>query len=167
VIDRVDIEDDGTLHVIDYKTNHHAQTQTQVRSSLQLAIYALATRELYGRMPASVALDFVVPGVRVAVPVDELDLDAVPGRISAVAERIRAREDTPIPNRLCDWCDYRAICPAWSEEGGLIADGDTSTVLGRAVDQRDRLRRSLVRDAQRLRQLESGIARVVAERERG
>ena len=166
-IDRVDIEDDGTLHVIDYKTNRRARTRAQVRGSLQLAIYALATRELYGRMPASVALDFVVPGVRVAVPVDELDLDAVPGRISAVAERIRAREDTPIPNRLCDWCDYRAICPAWSEEGGLIADGDTSTVLGRAVDQRDRLRRSLMRDAQRLRQLESGIARVVAERERG
>jgi len=168
-IDRVDVDDDGTLHVIDYKTNRRARSRAQVRSSLQLAIYALATQELFGRPPATVALDFVVPGVRVAVPVEELDLAAVPGRIAAVAARILSREDTPVPNRLCDWCDYRAICPAWSEEGGSIADGEgTGTiVLGRAIQERDRLRRTLARDADRLRQLEAGIGRITSGHEHG
>jgi putative RecB family exonuclease len=164
-IDRLDVDDDGALHVIDYKTNKRARSRAQVQSSLQLAIYALATHELYGRMPDTVALDFVVPGVRVTVPVDALDLEAVPSRIAAVAERIRRREDTPVPNRLCDWCDFRAICPAWSEESGLVVDtdGGESVVLGRAIKERGRLQRAVTRDARRLAHLEEGIARVRGE----
>ena len=156
-IDRVDVDPDGALHVVDYKTSRRARTRAQVRGSLQLAIYALATEELYGALPASVALDFVVPGVQVVVPTQELDLAAVPGRLAAVAERIRAGEDTATPHRLCDWCDYRAICPAWQPSG----DGGEE-VLGRAVTERDRLRRSLVRDARRLQQLEGAVARLTA-----
>jgi len=154
-IDRVDVDDAGALHVVDYKTNRTARTRAQVRSSLQLAIYALATRELYGELPASVALDFVVAGVEVRVPVEELDLDAVPGRLRRAAQRIRSGEDTPTPHRLCDWCDFQSICPAWTVEGGTDPDGE---VLGRAMRERDRLRRSVVRDARRLRQLDAAVA---------
>ena len=166
-IDRVDVDGSGDLHVIDYKTNRRARSRSQVRDSLQLAIYALATRELYGRLPASVSLDFVVPGVRVIVPVAELALDTVPGRLQEAARRIRAGEDTPTPNRLCDWCDYRSICPAWSgtEAAGASAgvDADDAGPVGRAVQERDRLRRSVVRDARRLRQLDSAIERLGSE----
>ena len=160
-IDRVDVDDDGQLHVVDYKTNRRARSRSQVRGSLQLAIYALATRELYGRLPATVALDFVVPGVRVEVPVTELDLDAVPARLISAAERIRAGEDTPTPNRLCDWCDFRAICPAWAEGGAT--DPDDTGPFGRAVQERTRLQRSVVRDARRLRQLDAAIERLSSE----
>jgi putative RecB family exonuclease len=168
-IDRIDAHEDGSLHVVDYKTNRRARTRSQVRGSLQLAIYALATRELYGRLPDTVALDFIVPGVTVAVPVHELDLDAVPDRLAAVAARVRAGEDTPTPNRLCDWCDFRAICPAWSGDVDPVASADgrpeseEPTTLGRAVQERDRLARSLVRDARRLRQLEAAIERLGTE----
>lgn len=156
-IDRVDVDTEGSLHVVDYKTNRKARTRTQVRGSLQLAIYALATQELYGSLPASVALDFVVPGVQVVVPTTELDLAAVPARLATVAARIRAGEDAATPHRLCDWCDFRAICPAWqpSTDGGV-------EVLGRAVAERDRLRRSVVRDARRLQQLEGALSHLGA-----
>jgi putative RecB family exonuclease len=160
-IDRLDVDDDGTMHVIDYKTNRKARTRAQVRDSLQLAIYALATRELYGDLPATVGLDFVVPGVVVRVPVEELRLDTVPGRLEAVARRIRAGEDTPTPHRLCDWCDFRSICPAWT--GAEDSSDASSEVLGRAVLERDRLRRSVVRDARRLRQLDAAIARLTQD----
>ncbi len=164
-IDRIDAHDDGSLHVIDYKTNRRARTRSQVRSSLQLAIYALATEELYGRAPATVALDFVVPGVTVTVPVEELDLVSVPRRLATVARRIRSGEDTPTPNRLCDWCDFKDICPAWvGEEGAAVEDADGPVTLGRAVRERDRLRRSLERDSDRLRRLEASIARLGEDR---
>jgi putative RecB family exonuclease len=164
-IDRIDAHEDGSLHVIDYKTNRRARTRGQVQGSLQLAIYALATRELYGRLPETVALDFIVPGVTVTVPVADLDLDAVPARLAEVAARIRSGEDAPTPNRLCDWCDFRAICPAWIGDPGVegTAGSDEPSTLGRAVRERERLSRSLVRDARRLRQLEAGIARLSAE----
>lgn len=161
-IDRVDADDDGALHVVDYKTNRRARSRAQVKDSLQLAIYALATEELYGRLPRTVALDFVVPGVEVRVDVDDMDLGAVPGRLQAVARRIRAGEDTPTPHRLCDWCDFRSICPAW-EGDGLAADDAADAVLGRAALERDRLRRSLVRDAHRLAQLQASVERLERE----
>ena len=159
-IDRVDADDDGTLHVVDYKTNRQARTRAQVRGSLQLAIYALATQELFGRLPATVGLDFVVPGTLVRVDVAELDLASVAPRLEAVAARIVAGEDTPTPHRLCDWCDFRAICPAWSGDAG---DEAAEQVLGRAVVTRDALRRAVVRDARRLQQLEEAVGRLRGE----
>ncbi len=166
-IDRIDAHEDGSLHVVDYKTNRRARSRSQVRKSLQLAIYALAVEELYGRRPSTVALDFIVPGVTVVVPVEELELDAVPDRLAAVARRIRAGEDTPVPNRLCDWCDFKDICPAWAEEGRMQIDGslsadgtDVPASLGRALRERDRLRRSLVRDAKRIERLETAITQL-------
>ena len=163
-IDRIDVDEDGALHVIDYKTNRRARSRSQVRGSLQLAIYALATEELYGRRPATVSLDFIVPGLRVVVPVEELDLASVPSRLAEVARRIRAGEDTPTPNRLCDWCDFRTICPAWTgTEGSSSVDPDGPGPLGRAMRERDDLRRALVRDARRLRMLEDAIGRLSVE----
>jgi len=178
-IDRIDAHDDGSLHVVDYKTSRRARTRSQVRTSLQLAIYALATEELYGRLPATVALDFIVPGITVAVPVEELDLAGVPERLAQVARRIRAGEDTPTPNRLCDWCDFKDICPAWAEgsvrapvdaapdASGGAADGATDVTgpasLGRAIRERDRLSRSLTRDMKRLQQLEQAVDHLRSE----
>jgi len=163
-IDRIDAHDDGTLHVVDYKTNRRARTRSQVRDSLQLAIYALAAEDLYGRRPSTVALDFIVPGVTVIVPIEELDLAAVPRRIATVARRIREGEDTPTPNRLCDWCDFKDICPAWVGDAGVVIEGDDApATLGRACKERDRLRRSLERDTRRMSQLEAAIARLTGE----
>jgi putative RecB family exonuclease len=156
-IDRVDVDADGALHVIDYKTNRKARSQRQVAGSLQLAIYALATQELYGRLPATVALDFVVPGVRVDVPIADLDLASVPRRVAETARRIRAKEDTPTPNRLCDWCDYKPICPEWP------VGEDTEPTLGRSRLEAEDIRRRIARDVRRLRSIEAALPAIVAE----
>lgn len=154
-IDRVDVDDDGRFHVVDYKTNRRVRSRAQVAGSLQLAIYALACRHLYGALPATVSLDFVVAGVEVRVGVEELDLDAARRAVLDTAARIRAGEDRPVPGPLCGWCDHRAICPAWQGEG--------PEVLGRAHTELAALRRSLARDVRRLRELEAGVQRLEAE----
>ena len=151
-IDRVDVDDDGNLTVIDYKTNRKVKNRARVRSSLQLSIYALACEELFGRLPAAVALDFVVPGIEVRVPVEELDLDAARTAVIETAQAVRAERFAPTPNRLCGWCDFRALCPAWEGEG--------PDVLGPATEELDHLRRQVRRDVARLRQLEQGVARL-------
>ncbi len=154
-IDRVDVDDDGALTVIDYKTNRKVKDRARVRRSLQLAIYALACEELFGRLPAAVALDFVVPGIEVRVPIDELDLDAARNTVIATAQAVRSEQFAPTPNRLCGWCDYRALCPAWQGEG--------PDVLGPATQELERLRRQVRRDVASLRQLEAGVARLEQE----
>lgn len=151
-IDRVDCDEDGTLAVVDYKTNRKVRDRSQVAGSLQLALYALACEHLYGRLPGRVTLDFVVAGLQVTVPLAELDLTAARASALATAAAIRRGEHPPTPSRWCTWCDFRSLCPAW--------DGDGPDVLGPATLEADRLRRTIARDVKALRQLEAGIARV-------
>jgi putative RecB family exonuclease len=154
-IDRVDVDEDGALHVIDYKTNRKVKNRQRVAGSLQLSIYALACRHLYGRLPATVSLDFVVPGVEVRVDVDDLDLEGAREAVLATAAAVRAEQYEPTPNPLCDWCDFRSICPAWGP-------GDEEH-LGDAVTEARRLRRRVQRDVRALRELEAGVARLAED----
>lgn len=151
-IDRVDADDDGELTVVDYKTNRRVRDRSRVAGSLQLAIYALACEHLYGRLPARVGLDFVVAGVDVTVAIDDIDLDAARAAVDRTARGVLDEQYDPTPNRLCDWCDFRAICPSWAGEG--------PDVLGPATRELQRLQRSVRRDLRALRELEAGVARI-------
>jgi len=64
-IDRIDLADDGTLHVTDYKTgsdrlfkNLSAEDPDQRGTKLQLAVYAQAARALYGGADTPVQADY-------------------------------------------------------------------------------------------------------------
>lgn len=155
-IDRVDVDDEGRFHVVDYKTNRKVKDRARVAGSLQLSLYALACRHLYGALPATVSLDFVVAGVEVVAELDELDLDAARQAVLATAAAVREDAYEPRPNPLCDWCDFRALCPAWETGDGVEA-------LGPAVAELRAMRRSVARDVQALRDLEAGVTRIAAE----
>ncbi|MEX1177863.1 MAG: PD-(D/E)XK nuclease family protein [Nitriliruptor sp.] len=155
-IDRVDVDDDGRFHVVDYKTNRKVKDRARVASSLQLSLYALACRHLYGALPATVSLDFVVAGVEVVATLDELDLEGARQAVLDTAAAVRAEAYEPRPNPLCDWCDFRALCPAWD-----TADGQQA--LGEAVAELRTKRRTLTREVAELRALEAGVDRIAAE----
>lgn len=155
-IDRVDVDDDGRFHVVDYKTGK-LRSVAHVRESLQLSIYALACEHLYGQLPATVALDFVVAGTPVVVAVEDLDLAGAEERILQVADAVVAEDYAPTPNRLCNWCDYRQACPAW--------EGDGPELLGPAALRVQQLRRQLARDVQELRVLEERLPELAAAAE--
>ncbi|MEX0836435.1 MAG: PD-(D/E)XK nuclease family protein, partial [Nitriliruptor sp.] len=128
----------------------------RVASSLQLSIYALACRHLYGALPATVSLDFVVAGVEVVATLDELDLDAARQAVLDTAAAVRAEAYEPRPNPLCDWCDFRALCPAWDT-------GDGADALGPAIAELRAKRRALTREVAELRALEVGVERIADE----
>lgn len=138
----------GGFGIVDWKTNRKAKPREQVEGSLQLALYTLAARELWGRDPDWVALEFVVPGMRVDVPVDRIDVDNAVGEVRRVAEAIRAERFEPTPNRLCGWCDFRSICPAFEGDDGSV------DVPGTALVELQRLKRRQARDAERIAELE-------------
>ncbi len=145
-IDRLDIDPDGAIHVTDYKTNKKVKSRQRVGTDLQLSIYALAVQHLFGRLPATVALDFVVPGEVVRVPVADLDLDAARQTVIDTARAVREGRFEPTPNPLCDWCDFRSICPAW--------EGDDGASLGQAEAEIREVRRDV-----------RGLLRLLADKE--
>ena len=141
------IPSQASIGIVDWKTNRRAKSRSQVAGSLQLAIYALAAKHLWGYEPAWVALDFVVPGVRVTVPREEIDTEAAVTTIREVAAQIRSERFDPRPTPLCSWCDFRAECPAF--------EGDGPDVPALAVTELRKLKRRQARDSSRIAELEA------------
>jgi DNA helicase II / ATP-dependent DNA helicase PcrA len=112
--DRVD-EDLLGATIIDYKTSEitkQRDADRRVASSLQLKMYALAWREMTGRLPQRVELRFIESHVTGGhAPTDE-DAEAAVSAVRAAADGIRARRFDATPSRqACRYCAYSQICP--------------------------------------------------------
>ena len=81
-------------------------------SSLQLKMYALAWREMTGRLPQRVELRFIESHVTGShTPTDD-DAVAAVSAVRAAADGIRARRFDATPSRqACRYCAYSQICP--------------------------------------------------------
>ena len=129
-IDRLDdrpAEGAGTeLVVVDYKTGRHLLTVDDARSSMALALYALAAGRALRRPCYRVELHHLPTGEVLAWSHTDESLARHLGRAEAIAEecaiadeRMRAglpadRYDEvfpPRPGPSCGWCDYLRHCP--------------------------------------------------------
>jgi putative RecB family exonuclease len=131
-IDRLDRIPGGGYEIIDYKTNRRLPPAAVVDRDLQLSIYFLAAKEVWGIEPERLTLYFLLPGQRMTTSRTAADTDELRRRIAVVAERIAAGKFEPRENPLCDWCDYQALCPVFrhrfEKEGGDPAPRMTEVV---------------------------------------
>jgi RecB family exonuclease len=129
-IDRLDarLADSGgtELVVVDYKTGRHVLTVDDARSSLALALYALAAARVLRRDCRRVELHHLPTGQILAWEHTQESLQRHLRRAEAVAtecadadERMRAPLPAeeydevfpPRPGPGCGWCDFRQHCP--------------------------------------------------------
>jgi DNA helicase-2/ATP-dependent DNA helicase PcrA len=112
--DRVDIKGDE-VRIIDYKTSEvqdQEKADRKAKESLQLGIYALAYKKIYGKTPDWVELHFVDTGLVGRAKYTEADLKKVEEKIKEAAEGIRKRQFDPKPSYFaCTYCVFRNICP--------------------------------------------------------
>jgi putative RecB family exonuclease len=113
VIDRMDRLPGGGYEIVDYKTNRRLPPMSRIDSDLQLSIYWLAAREIWGIEPERLTLYYLLPGQRMSTTRTPEQADELRRRISVVAERIAAGKFEPRENPLCNWCDYQALCPVF------------------------------------------------------
>jgi RecB family exonuclease len=113
VIDRMDRIPGGGYEIIDYKTNRRLPPQAAIDRDLQLSIYHLAAREVWGIEPERLTLYYLLPGQRMSTARTEADVEQLRRRIGTVAERIAAGKFEPRQNPLCDWCEYQRLCPVF------------------------------------------------------
>ena len=112
--------------VVDYKTGRHLLTTDDARSSLALALYALAAGRALRRPCHRVELHHLPTGEILAWSHTDESLARHLGRAEGIAEECAAADERmrdglpvdrydevfpPRPGPSCGWCDYRRHCP--------------------------------------------------------
>lgn len=136
IIDRLDRTPDGELVVIDYKTGRAPSPAFEQAKLIGVHIYALLCQEVLGRRPAQVKLLHLrEPTVITAEPSEQ----AVRGHRqkalavwSAIERACRDEDFRPRTSRLCDYCRFRAFCPAYGGNPDEAAEALAVTVGGAA-----------------------------------
>jgi len=117
-IDRLVRLGPGMYEIHDYKTSRRCATQWDVDRDRQLALYQMAVHQMMSDAhQVRLVWHYLAHGrhlrsTRTPESLDRLRHDTL-GLIAHI-DRATRREDFPaVRSRLCDWCDYRAVCPAW------------------------------------------------------
>ena len=112
--DRVDMEPDGPV-IMDFKTSEiktKGAADKRTKESMQLALYALAYKNVFGQLPIRVELYFLESGLIGSSRIQEGELERVKDKITEVSRGIRAGNFTATPAYMaCTYCAYNQICP--------------------------------------------------------
>ena len=110
-VDRIDQVEDG-VEIIDYKTGS-PKTEKDLSSTdkMQLMLYQLAAKELFGLEPKRLTFHYLKDHSRVSFLATDDELDALKDKIRKQITAIRARQFDPSPGFMCRYCDFKDICP--------------------------------------------------------
>ncbi|MBI3599276.1 MAG: PD-(D/E)XK nuclease family protein [Nitrospinae bacterium] len=123
--DRIDIKNGETV-IIDFKSSdirEQKDADRRAKESLQLSIYALAYKEVYGNPPSppfikggtggiKVELHFLESGLIGRYDIEEDVLEETIVKIKEVADGIRQKIYEARPQYIaCRYCAYGEICP--------------------------------------------------------
>ena len=126
-VDRLDLTPTGEMRVVDYKTGRSPSELFEAKALFQMKFYALVLWRLRGTVPKMLQLVYLGNSEIVRYSPDETDLLAVERKLKALWKAIETAAQTgnwqPSKSRLCDWCDHRALCPAWGGTPPPLPDG--------------------------------------------
>jgi putative RecB family exonuclease len=116
-VDRLDVAADGAIRVVDYKSSSSPHPDYEAKALFQMKFYALVIWRMRGVIPKVLQLVYLGNGEILRYQPDEADLLATERKVNALWAAIRdadeLREWQPNRSRACDWCSFKAICPAW------------------------------------------------------
>ena len=117
ILDRMEETPEG-LVITDYKTGKAPPEKYAIPAFFALKIYGLLIRKRIGRAPVALRLMYLNGPTVYEIPVDERQLDAMERQLSAlwsaIEQAMRRDHFPPRVGKLCDWCSYQDICPAFA-----------------------------------------------------
>jgi putative RecB family exonuclease len=139
-VDRLDVAPDGALRVVDYKTGRSVPVMFEAKALFQMKFYALVIWRTRGVIPSMLQLVYLGNAEMVRYVPDEADLLATERKVEAIWQAIRRAEESgdwrPSPSRLCDWCSFHQLCPAFGGTPPPLPErrGDSGELTDADVD---------------------------------
>jgi putative RecB family exonuclease len=116
-VDRLDRAGDGRLRVVDYKTGKSPREQFEGKALFQLRFYALVLWRSTGVLPTMLRLYYLADREVLDYLPDERDLLGLERQVEALGRAIAKARETGDwrhkPSKLCDWCAFQSLCPAF------------------------------------------------------
>ncbi|WP_033441438.1 RecB family exonuclease [Saccharothrix sp. NRRL B-16314] len=140
-VDRVDVAPTGEIRVVDYKTGAAPREVGEAKALFQMKFYALVLWRLRGVVPRQLRLMYLADRQALAYQPDEAELTRFERTLEAIWDAIlraaKSGDFRPNPSRLCDYCDHKALCPAFDGTpppypGWPEPDAGVETALDRA-----------------------------------
>ena len=115
-IDRLAEPQEGYYVIHDYKTNQRLPPQEHFDSDRQLALYAIGVKNQYPDVKnIDLAWHFLKFNKQIKSKRSEQQLQQLKKETLKLIKKIeRTTTFETNPSFLCDWCEYKSICPQWS-----------------------------------------------------
>lgn len=132
IIDRLDVAPNGAVRVVDYKSGKAPLPQYSGSAAYQMRFYAVALRESRNIIPAMLQLVYLGDGQILRNEPTAQELDQTKAKIISVWDDIRrnaeADEWRPKTSKLCGWCSFKDICPAFGGTAPVLEQGASAKV---------------------------------------
>ncbi len=116
-VDRLDVSPAGDIRVVDYKTGATPREAFEAKALFQMKFYALVLWRMRGVVPRQLRLMYLADTDTLSYAPDAEELARFERTLKAIWAAIERASLTgdfrPSPSRLCEWCDHRALCPAF------------------------------------------------------
>ena len=116
-IDRVDRTPSGDIRIVDYKSGKAPSALYADKAMFQMRFYGLAWWRMNGEIPRMLQLMYLGNGQFLRYEPTQNDLEVTEKKILALRAAIAHSADQqsfpPTPSKLCGWCSFKPICPAF------------------------------------------------------
>ncbi len=163
-VDRLALAPDGAFEIVDYKTAKSLPNQEHADEDWQLALYELAVRrEWPDTKEVRLKWHYVRHGKTLVSIRDEAARAKLLADVTALISEIKHDHEFPTKqSALCDWCEYRDLCPIFRDEHRVAALPPEE----RAKDGAVKLVARYAEIEDRRKRLKDDLKVVEAERER-
>lgn len=136
IIDRLDLDDNGGLIVVDYKTGRAPSANYEQGKMTGVHFYSFLCDALFGRIPAKIRLMYLKTGEVIEATPSAQSVRFVSTRTNAVLKAVERACLTgsfqPRVSNLCGSCSFKQWCPAFGGSPDLAAV--EAPVVFRAID---------------------------------